>query len=54
MIVYGFDSLARLLVDQGYLFKLIANERGVVVFPHMTEHRDSGHPGICYADDSQG
>jgi hypothetical protein len=54
MIVYGFDSIARLLVDQGYLFKLIANERGVVVFPHTTEHRDSGQPGIRYADDSQG
>ena len=40
MNIYGFDSIAGLLDNTGYLFKLIANERGVVLFPHTTEHRD--------------
>jgi hypothetical protein len=54
MNIYGFDSIAGLLDDTGYLFKLIANERGVVLFPHTTEHRDSAQPGIVYADESRG
>jgi hypothetical protein len=54
MNIYRFDSIAGLLDDTGYLFKLIANERGVVLFPHTTEHRDGAQPGIVYADDSRG
>ena len=54
MIVYGFDSIAPLLENDGYLFKLLANENGVVLFPHTTEHRDATQPGIKYADDSRG
>jgi hypothetical protein len=45
MNIYGFDSIAGLLDNTGYLFKLIANERGVVLFPHTTEHRDGAQPG---------
>lgn len=54
MIVYGFDSIAALLEQDGYLFKLIANDKGIVLFPHTSEHRDATQPGIKYADDSQG
>ena len=54
MIVYGFDSIAPLLENDGYLFKLLANDTGVVLFPHTTEHRDATQPGIKYADDSRG
>jgi hypothetical protein len=54
MNIYGFDSIAGLLDNTGYLFKLIVNERGVVLFPHTTEHRDGAQPGIVYADDSRG
>lgn len=54
MNVYGFDSIARLLEQDHYLFKLLANESGVVLFPHTTEHRDATQPGIRYADDSGG
>ena len=54
MIVYGFDSIALLLENDGYLFKLLANDAGVVLFPHTTEHRDATQPGIKYADDSRG
>ena len=54
MIVYGFDSIASLLEQDGYLFKLLANEAGVVLFPHNTEHCDAAQPGIKYADDSGG
>ncbi len=50
MNIYGFDSIAGLLDNTGYLFKLIANERGVVLFPHTTEHRDGAQPG-CDSQD---
>lgn len=54
MIVYGFDSIAPLLEQDGYLFKMLANDSGVVLFPHTTEHRDATQPGIKYSDDSRG
>jgi hypothetical protein len=54
MIVYGIDSIATLLEQDGYLFKMLANESGVVLFPYTTEHRDATEPGIKYADDSGG
>ncbi|MEP3482407.1 MAG: hypothetical protein ABJZ55_24410 [Fuerstiella sp.] len=54
MIVYGFDSIALLLENDGYLFKLLANDTGVVLFPQTTEHRDATQSGIKYADDSRG
>lgn len=54
MIVYGFDSILPMLEQDSYLFKLLANDNGVVFFPHTTEHRDAMRPGIKYADDSCG
>lgn len=54
MTVTGFDSIAAMLEEDGYLFKLIANDCGVVLFPHTTEHRDATQAGIRYADDSGG
>lgn len=54
MIVYGLDSIATLLEQDGYVFKLLANDAGVVLFPHTTEHRDATQSGIKYADDSRG
>lgn len=54
MIVYGLDSVANLLEQDGYLFKMLANEVGVVLFPCTTEHRDATQPGIKYDDDSLG
>ena len=54
MIVYDFDSIAFLLKEDGYLFKMLLNESGVALFPHTIEHRDATKPGIKYADDSGG
>ena len=54
MIVYGFDSIAPMLEQDGYLFKMLANDTGVVFFPHTSEHRDATQLGIKYADDSLG
>ena len=54
MIVYGFDSIASMLEQDGYLFKMLANDSGVAFFPHTTEHRDATQSGIRYADDSGG
>ena len=52
--VYGFDSIAAMIEQDGYLFKMLLNDVGVVLFSHTTEHRDAGHPGIIYADQSRG
>ena len=41
MKIHGLDSVAALLADEGYFFKLIANETGVRFFPHSIEHRDA-------------
>ena len=54
MKVYGFDSIAPMLESDGYVLKLLANDSGVVLFPHTIEHRDATQPGIMYADDSHG
>ena len=54
MKVFGFDSVVAMLEDEGYLFKLIANENAVFLFPHATEHRDAKQPGLSYEDDSAG
>ena len=54
MIVYGFDSIESLLAEEGYLLKMIANDSGVAIFRHTTEHRDATQPGLRYADDSKG
>ena len=54
MIVYGLTSIAPLLENDGYLFKLLANEVGVVLFPRTTEHCDATQPGIKYVEDSRG
>lgn len=54
MVVYGFDSIAPLLHQEAYLFKLLANDSAVVFFPHTVEHQDAGKPGIKYADDASG
>lgn len=54
MKVYGFDSIQLLLESESYVFKLLANDLGAILFPHTTEHRDVQQPGIRYADDSDG
>jgi hypothetical protein len=54
MKVYGFNPVEAMLEDEGYLFKLIANENAVFLFPHTTEHRDAKQPGLSYEDDSAG
>lgn len=54
MKIYGFETIEPMLKDDGYLFKLIANDYGVVLFPHNVEHRDATQPNIKYADDSLG
>ncbi len=54
MIIYGFDSISPMLEQDGYQFKMLLNEIGVVLFPCTTEHRDAAHPGIHYADDYKG
>lgn len=54
MIVYGFELIISLLEQDGFLFKMLANDSGAVFFPHTTEHRNAAQPGIKYADDSGG
>jgi hypothetical protein len=54
MIVYGLESIASVLDESGYEFKLLANDNGVVLFPRNMQHRDAGQPGIKYDDESRG
>lgn len=54
MKVFGFESIQPLLDQDGFLFKIVANEVGAILFPHTTEHREMQQPGICYADVSHG
>lgn len=54
MVVYGFETIESMLNEDGFLFKLLLNDTGVVLFPHTTEHRDATQTGIRYQDDSQG
>ena len=52
--IHGLDSIEPLLRDGGYLFKLVANEQAVLLFPASIEHRDATRPGLRYQDDSAG
>jgi hypothetical protein len=54
MNVFGLDAAVVMASSEGFLFKLIANERGVAFFPHTTEHCTAKHPGLSYEDDSAG
>lgn len=54
MKVSGFESVEPLLDSEGYVFKLLANDLGVIFFPRTTEHRDVQIAGLRYADDSGG
>ena len=54
MNVYGLELVQEMLEQDGYLFKLLANDSGVAMFPYTTEHRDATQPGIRYAEESKG
>jgi hypothetical protein len=54
MDIYDLDRVLPLLDSEYYLFKLIANESGVVFLLRTTEHRDATRPGIRYADNYAG
>jgi hypothetical protein len=54
MNVYGADAAEQMAETDGFLFKLIANERAVAFFPRNTEHREVKQPGLSYEDDSAG
>lgn len=54
MKIYGLDSIQPMLESDSYLFKLVANELGVIFFPHTVEHCDVKQPGISYSHDSAG
>ena len=46
MNVYGYESVCELLEHDGFLFRILANDTGVVLFPHTMEHRDATQPGF--------
>ena len=54
MNVYGYESVCELLEHDGFLFRILANDTGVVLFPHTMGHRDATQPGIRYAEESKG
>lgn len=54
MEIYDLNLVLPLLESDYYLFKLIANESGVVFLLRTSEHRDAGRAGIRYADNYTG
>lgn len=54
MKVFGVDSIAHLVEEEGYQFKLIANAVAVAFFPCTTEHHEATFPGLNYEDESGG
>ena len=54
MQIHDLNLVLPLIESEYYVFKLIANDTGVVFLPHTAEHRDSGKSGIHYADNYAG
>jgi hypothetical protein len=54
MQVYGLDSIRSEIQSDGYVVKLLADERNALFFPRTSEHRDMKVHGLDYEDDSKG
>ena len=54
MHVYGRESIKTMLHEKAYLFKITANEHGVILFPREIEHEEISEEDIHYVPDSQG
>lgn len=54
MHVYGRDSIETLLQEDSYVFKLLVNDHGVLLFSRDIEHEQISEPEIRYEADSQG
>ncbi|PQO36792.1 hypothetical protein C5Y96_06390 [Blastopirellula marina] len=54
MHVYGRDSIETTLKEKSYLFKLLVNDHGVLLFSRDIEHEQISEPDIRYEPDSVG
>ncbi|MBA2113121.1 hypothetical protein [Bremerella alba] len=54
MHVYGRDSIETILQEDSYLFKLLVNDHGVLLFSRDTEHEQISEPDIRFETDSVG
>lgn len=54
MHVYGRESIDTQLHETSYLFKITANDHGLILFPRETEHEEISEEDIHYAPDSKG
>ncbi len=54
MHVYGRDSIESTLEEESYVFKLLVNDHGVLLFSRDIEHEQISEPDIRYEGDSLG
>lgn len=54
MHVYGRDCIETILLEDRYVFKLLVNDHGVLLFPRDVEHEQISEPDIRYEGDSLG
>ncbi|WDI44069.1 hypothetical protein [Bremerella sp. P1] len=54
MHVYGRDSIETILEEESFVFKLLVNDHGVLLFSRDIEHEQISEPEIRYEPDSVG
>jgi len=54
MHVYGRDAIESILQEDRYVFKLLANDHGVLLFSRDIEHEQISEPDIRFEADSVG
>lgn len=54
MHVYGRDAIDSILEEESYVFKLLVNDHGVLLFSRDIEHEQISEPDIRYEPDSAG
>ncbi len=54
MIVIGAEIIQKLIAGTIHEAKMVFNDRGAIVFPASTQHRDMKAEGISYEDDYMG
>jgi hypothetical protein len=54
MMLIGVEFLQSQLTQDGFLAKVVLNDKGALFFPANQQYRDQKAPGISYADESAG
>jgi hypothetical protein len=54
MTIIGAEHLEPVIAGRAYDAKMVFNERGALIFPTSTQHRDMKAEGISYEDNYKG